>query len=104
MLSETQRCQNLSFAENVALLYRLCRAPGIRGANPCPAALADQDSDRALTPAQEISLTNTFAFLCGISDDPAHVVAVCVEELTSGSGIRVVVAVNKKNPESGSAV
>ena len=52
----------------------------------------------------EVGLTKTLAFLSGISDNPAHVVAVCVEELTSGSGIRVVVAVNKKNPGSGSGI
>ncbi len=103
MLSETQRRQNISFAENVALLYPLCRSPDVPHANPWPAGLVNQDSGRALSFKNEVSLAKTLAFLSGISDDPARVVAVCVEEL-SGSGIRVVVAVNKKNPRSGNDI
>ncbi|KAK4034802.1 hypothetical protein C8A01DRAFT_18450 [Parachaetomium inaequale] len=102
MLSERQRRQSLSFAENVALLSLLRRAPTARHANPRPHSVAQEDSGRLLSFEREVSLTNTLAFLCGISDNPLHVVATCVEELVSRKGIRVLVAINKKHSTSGS--
>ena len=102
MLSEAQRL-SLSFTENVALLSLLRRAPTASQANPRTSS-TDRDQGRVLSFEREASLTNTLAFLSGISDDPAHVVATCVEELPSGNGIRVVVAINKVGADRGNKV
>ncbi|KAK4240779.1 hypothetical protein C8A03DRAFT_12882 [Achaetomium macrosporum] len=98
MLSKKQRTQTLSLAENVALLSLLCGAPTAPNTNPWPTAVDNHSF------ADEVRLTSTIAYLSGISDDPSHVVAVCVEGLTSGREIRVVIAVNKEHPVSGNDV
>lgn len=103
MVSETQRRQNLFLAENAALLSLLSKAPIASQSNP-RTAIAGPDPTRLLSFERESSLTNTLAFLSGISDDPSHVVATCVEELPRGNGIRVVVAINKMHPSSGNDV
>lgn len=104
MLSEAQRALSLAFAENVALLSLLCQAPTAHRVNVRPPSMCSQDPGRVLSFEQETKLTSTLAFLCGISDSPAHVLATCVEELPSREGIRVVVAVNKKATDSGRRV
>jgi hypothetical protein len=98
MLSKKQRAQSLYLVENVALLSMLCGAPTAPSTNPWPT----EENDRSF--ADEVRLTSTIAYLSGISDDPSHVVAACVEGLTNGSKIRVVVAINKANPDSGTGV
>jgi hypothetical protein len=100
MPSTKQQRQSLLLAENIALLSLLRPSPTAPHENPWPTAADTDTSKRALSPAQELDLTSAFAFLSGISDDATDVVAACVEELASGRGIRVVVAVNKQNPES----
>jgi len=104
MLSERQSRQSLSFTENVALLRQLSEAPSTSHANPWPTTLSDQDEERVLSRECEADLTGTLAYLCGISDNPSHVVATCVEELSGGRGLRVVVAVNKESPSSGNDI
>ncbi|KAK3989146.1 hypothetical protein QBC44DRAFT_308759 [Cladorrhinum sp. PSN332] len=69
-----------------------------------PPSNSSPDSSRKLSFDCEACLTSTLAFLSGISDDPGHVVAVCVEELVGFNGLRVLVAINKKNHESGIGV
>lgn len=104
MLSERQSRQSLSFTENIALLRQLSEAPSASHANPWPTTLSDQDEERVLSREREADLTGTLAYLCGISDNPSHVVATCVEELSGGRGLRVVVAVNKESPSSGNDI
>jgi hypothetical protein len=104
MVLETQREQSLSFAENLALLSRLRLAPTTQQANPRPSSATRDDAGRRLSFEREVSLTNTLAFLCGISDKPLHVVATCVEELSSEKGIRIVVAINKKHATNASGI
>ncbi|KAK3904626.1 hypothetical protein C8A05DRAFT_13526 [Staphylotrichum tortipilum] len=104
MLSQAQSRQRLCFTENAALLSRLSEAPAASHANPWPTTLSDQDHDRVLSREREADLTATLAYLSGISDNPSHVVATCVEELSGGRGIRVVVAVNKECPSSGNDI
>ncbi|KAK4165777.1 hypothetical protein QBC43DRAFT_207925 [Cladorrhinum sp. PSN259] len=96
--------QALSTVENIALLSLLNRTPTLPGDNVRQISHSKQDVSRILSFDCEISLTSTLAFLSGVSDDPGHVVAVCVEELIDSSGLRVLVAINKKNPESGIGV
>ncbi|KAK3694304.1 hypothetical protein B0T22DRAFT_370036, partial [Podospora appendiculata] len=93
-----------SCAERIALLWLLSKAPVPRGVNTATPAQLRQTSPRILSFDRESSLTGIFAFLSSISDDPAHVVATCIEELSRGDGVRVLVAMNKQAPKSGTAV
>ncbi|KAK4116494.1 hypothetical protein N656DRAFT_692707, partial [Canariomyces notabilis] len=89
-------------AENIALLSILSRAPTPSQGNPRPST--EKDAGRLLSFRQEQRLAEVLAFISGISDDPTRVVALCVEELAIGKGIRVVIAINKTGPESGSDI
>ncbi|KAK4105892.1 hypothetical protein N658DRAFT_136998 [Parathielavia hyrcaniae] len=100
MVSKKQRRQILSLAENTALLSLLRRAPTAAYVNEPSPSLLD-DSGRILSSKTEVGAANAFAYLCGVSDDPNHVIALCVEELTDKRGIRVVVAINRERPASG---
>ncbi|KAK3310676.1 uncharacterized protein B0T15DRAFT_489337 [Chaetomium strumarium] len=92
-MSGKQLRESLFLAENIALLSLLSAAPTAPHLNPV---------DDQLT--HEVHVTNTIAYISGISDDPSHVVAACVEGLASGSGIRVVVAINKERQASNKEV
>lgn len=96
------RRQFLSFAENLALLSFLRPAPTAPQTNALPHWATRKDTDRLLSFEREVSLTSTLAFLCGVSDNPHHVVATCVEELAGKKGLRIVVAINKKHATCGS--
>lgn len=104
MLSEARLEPSFLFAENVALLSLLSRAATEPRVNT-RAVSADQESPhQVLSLERETDLTSTLAFLCGISDNPSHVVATCVEEPSDGKGIRVLVAINKERPGAGNDV
>ncbi|KAH6619505.1 hypothetical protein B0J18DRAFT_246769 [Chaetomium sp. MPI-SDFR-AT-0129] len=104
MLSVKEHRQYQVLAENAALLYQLRPSPTPQHVNKRPAWAANQDSGRFLSFDQELDLTSALAFICGISDDPSHVVATCVEEIGGWrgekKGIRAVVAINANNPQS----
>ncbi|KAL1837932.1 hypothetical protein VTJ49DRAFT_3252 [Mycothermus thermophilus] len=100
MLSKKQRKQNLDLAENVGLLSHLTKAPAAPRDNLRPSSAAINDPRRILSFETEVCLASTLAFICSISDDPCHVIAVCVEELPATRAIRVVVAINKERPQS----
>ncbi|KAK4140316.1 uncharacterized protein C8A04DRAFT_15069 [Dichotomopilus funicola] len=103
MLSEKERRQYQVLAENAALLYQLRPSPTARHVNKRPAWAVNQDPSRFLSFDQELDLTSALAFICGVSDNPLHVVATCVEEITGRGrqkGIRAVVAINGNNPQS----
>jgi hypothetical protein len=51
--------------------------------------------------SQESELATNLAFLAGISDDPSHIMAVCIEELPKAEGCQVLVAINKCLPTDG---
>ncbi|KAK4157848.1 hypothetical protein C8A00DRAFT_11349 [Chaetomidium leptoderma] len=104
MLSETQPPPSQLLAESAALLSLLSRIITDPRDNRREPSVPDQDSGRLLPFEREADLAGTFAFLSGISDKPSHVVATCIEELSSGRGIRVVVAVNKEHPKSGDGI
>ncbi|KXX78698.1 Protein arginine N-methyltransferase 2 [Madurella mycetomatis] len=82
----------------------LGRAPIAPQANPRIPGLLKGDAERLLQFEQEERLAGTLAFLSGVSDDPSHVIALCIEELTGGKGVRIVVAINKKGPDAGNDV
>ncbi|KAL2270185.1 hypothetical protein VTJ83DRAFT_2369 [Remersonia thermophila] len=97
---QEQRQQHLILAENIALLSRLVQAPTAPYDNPRPSSAAARDPGRVLSFDTEVCLASTLAFLGSISDDPCHVIAVCVEEVPSTRSIQVVVAINKEWPDS----
>ncbi|KAK0748267.1 hypothetical protein B0T21DRAFT_419999 [Apiosordaria backusii] len=100
MLSDEQRQQALCCAENIALLSILSPPSYAPLINRPPYSESPPNPGRVLSFEAEVSLASTLAFLSAISDDPNHVVAVCVEELSKHKGVRVVVAINKECPES----
>jgi hypothetical protein len=102
MTSTVQDRLSEELAENIALLSILSRAPTPSQGNPRPST--EKDTGRLLSFRQEQRLAEVLAFISGISDDPTRVVALCVEELAIGKGIRVVIAINKTGPESGSDI
>jgi len=104
MLSEGQPQSSLLFAENVALLSLLSRAATDPRDNTLASSADYEPPHQVLSPERETDLTNTLAFLSGVSDNPSHVVAICVEEPSDQKGIRVLVAINKERPESGNDI
>ncbi|KAK4229026.1 hypothetical protein QBC38DRAFT_127648 [Podospora fimiseda] len=105
MLSESQNRRAISCAEKLALLSLLKRAPSTPKKNePPPQTSEEWDPERVLSFSCEICLSETLAFLCGVSDSHAHVVAVSIEEPMDSSGIDVVVAINRNLPDSNSDI
>lgn len=98
MLPERIQQQRLRCVEDIALLSLLRPSPTCANENPWPVAVSVEDPARLLSREAELNLSRVLAFLSSISDDPAHVVAVCLEELANGNGVRVVVAINKQSP------
>jgi hypothetical protein len=54
---------------------------------------------RILQLKHEKAITQQLAFVCGFSDDPVHITAVCVEELRNGDGLTIRYAVNSGKHE-----
>jgi hypothetical protein len=100
MLSKAQRKLQLCLAENASLLYHVTKAPTDAKDNPCPSTAVANDPRRTLSFDDEVCLTSTLAYISAISDDPNHVIAVCVEELPDRKSIRIVIAINKERPDS----
>lgn len=59
-------------------------------------------AQRILSPEKESALVRRISFLAAVTDDPNHIVATCIEELPSGDGMRVMLAINKGSPNSSS--
>lgn len=99
---EALRC-----ARNVVFLERLTALPGMKAQEP-PGARepkdARHDPRRTLPFQEEDDLAKTLAFLSGISDDSNHVTAVSIEELPGEQGCKVLVAINRVAPVSGSEI
>ncbi|KAK0733954.1 hypothetical protein B0T26DRAFT_46153 [Lasiosphaeria miniovina] len=104
MSAEPQPNILLDFAENVALLSLLKQLRSPPKVNKPASAIARLDSRRTLSFARESSLAGVLALISGISNNPDHVVATCIEERPDGGGMRVLLAVNKRSPMSGDDV
>ncbi|KAK4192787.1 hypothetical protein QBC35DRAFT_202607 [Podospora australis] len=85
----------LSCAEDITLLSQFTSAPSGPQANQTIHSQSLFDPGRVLPFECEVSLASTLAFLAGISDDPGHVTALCVEELAGRQGVRILLAINK---------
>lgn len=96
--SEAVRC-----VENSILLELLNPVPNLDNVQAAPRISRDRyrNVKRALTIDQERDLATSLAFLAGISDNPNHIMGVCIEELPKVGGCRVLIAVNKCFPTDG---
>ncbi|KAK3329744.1 hypothetical protein B0H66DRAFT_36839 [Apodospora peruviana] len=97
-----QRQRRLAFecAQDIALLSLLPQPLASPQPNTPRSAVPGKRSNRVLSFDRERSLTEALAFISSISDDPGHVVATCTEELSSGRGVKVLLAINRSDPDS----
>jgi len=100
--SPSQASQTIRCAEDIVLLNMLSSVPGpVRDFASQPAACSEQMVEgRLLSFDQEKQLATTLAFLSSVSDDSEHVTAVCIEEVPSTQGCKILVAINKATFES----
>jgi len=56
--------------------------------------------ERTLSFKHERSIAEQLAFICAYSDDPLHVLAVCIEEADSRNGMTILLAANTGKHES----
>lgn len=100
--SPFQAPQTVTCAEDIVLLSMLSKVPGqVREFSPQPITESQEvRENRSLSFEQESQLATTFAFLSGITDDSEHVTAVCIEEVPSTQGCKILVAINKATPGS----
>ena len=87
------------FGQNVALLSLLNKEPGKPEEKPLPDKWTKEPktSKRQLSWAQECDLVDDLAFIVARSEEPEHVIAVCVEEHESATGMTIRLAVNRGN-------
>ncbi|KAI1506333.1 hypothetical protein F5X99DRAFT_104 [Biscogniauxia marginata] len=90
-------------AENTALLYLLDPVPIPPTPNPISPQLVRQ-SGYVLPFELERSLVTTLAFLSDTKDDPNHIPAVCVEEASDSTYLKVLLAVDKASRSDGNEV
>jgi hypothetical protein len=96
--------QDVRLAENVAVLSVFKALPGESSDNPLPSNADDQSSGRVLSFERERFLASSIAALADISDDPNHVVAVAVEEMSHVHGMAILVAINRENARSAEGI
>lgn len=87
-------------AENVAVLDLLSRSfptTGTPGPVWVPRSEAQEEPARQLSYEQEDRLVKELAFLSGISDNPNHIMAVCVQEFPEQRRCEVILAINKRS-------
>jgi hypothetical protein len=90
--------QNIRFAENIAVLSVLSPFPLPPSTNPIPTLANSKGPVRILSFERESSLVSGLAFLAGVSDNPNHVVALCLEELPGKDGLKALLGINKAQP------
>ncbi|KAJ4420020.1 hypothetical protein N0V82_004592 [Gnomoniopsis sp. IMI 355080] len=95
-------------AEKIVLLELISQLPGLPpdiGSQSLPREADEDDANkRVLSFRQENEIVSTLAFLSGVSNDPNHITAVSLEELPAAGGCKVLLAINKLNPNSGQDV
>lgn len=96
MVTKEMAKQSIRLAENVALLSLLDNVP-----QPPPsyftAPIADgPEATRTLSLGDESTLASGLVFIAGISKQPNHVAAVCVEESPEEEGLTIRLAINEQ--------
>lgn len=95
----------VSLTEKIVLLQLISQLPGglsdVGPKSPPREASEKGENVRILSLRQENDIVSTLAFLSGISNDPNHITAVCLEEIPTEGTCKVLVAVNKNRPDSG---
>jgi len=89
-------------AENIVLLSMLNETPGPPHANSLVVAESKKKKTvhRILSLEKESALVRRLSFLAAVTNDPNHIVAICLEELPTSDGMRVMLAINKASPNS----
>ena len=95
---------SLACTENIALLSLLSEVPSDPLVNQPDSRISARTYGRALSFRRKLRLSNSIALISGVSDDPNHVVAICLEEFPDQAGIRILVAINKEKHASGDKV
>jgi hypothetical protein len=90
----------IACAENIALLYLLHRVPNLPLSNPIEDSTIREDG-YILPFEKERSLVSTLAFLCNVEEDVDHIPAVCVQQNVNKTGLKVLLAMNRKGPDEG---
>lgn len=99
--------QSVRRAEIVALLDILSRKlPTAATLVQVPEDLSENtpESTRQMSYEQEDRLVKELAFLSGISDNPNHIMAVCIQEFPKEGGCGILLAVNKSSPDTADPV
>lgn len=99
-VNKEQRRLDFERSQNIALLFVLTKNPIPPTVNECPDSILKQTKGHTLSFKRESHLAEAVAFISGISDNPDHVVATCLEELSGDGGLRVLVAINRSTPEN----
>jgi len=89
-------------AQDITVLHMLSEVPEPTARQPRRSP-NHPTKNRVLSLPQEQDLTSTLAFLSGVSHDGNHVTAVAVEEVNSGRGLRMWLAINKMVTDSNQA-
>jgi len=93
----------ITCAENIAILSLPHKVVERQKTDSVPVVGVEQET-RRLSLKQESDLSRTLAFLAGITDDPHHIAALCIEEDEAFGGLQIVVAINRTRPDDGSEV
>lgn len=91
-------------AQNIALLELLDPRPPSFTSSFQYDSTNQNHRGRNLSRKEERELATNMAFLAGVSECPEHVMAVCIEELPSTRGCRVMLAINKRLPSDGNEI
>jgi hypothetical protein len=84
-----------AIAENIALLSMVDTQLELPTSSSLPnETLSNRELSYSLDPKHEQQIAQTFAILLAYDDRPEKVGAVCVEELSNGSGLVIRTAVN----------
>lgn len=84
----------IACAESIAFLYLIHPVPTQPSANTVDSPTCNS-KHYTLPFHRERSLTSTLAFLSSINDDPNYIPAICVQEDSENSCLKVLIAVNQ---------
>lgn len=88
---------NRRLMETIVILWTLTDVPGGPAVQKPPHTPSEGPATRQLSFEREKSFVEILAFLSGTSDDPSKVMAVCIEESSTGDSLTIRLATNSGN-------
>ena len=85
---------NRRLMETIVILWALTDVPGGPAVRKPPHPLSEGLATRQLSFEREMNFVEMLAFLSGTSDDPSKVMAVCIEESSTGDSLTIRLAAN----------